>query len=276
MVPVVMRLSIIINHYKTRELLRLCLYSIHKNVGGEFEIIVRDGEAQDETAQVLREEFPDVLYLPEERNVGFARLVNGGLEVAKGVFLLNINADIVIPEPGSVEALVGYLENHPDVGMVGPKLLNVNDAVQRSAFRFYRPLTLLYRRTFLGKTPWGRRDLARLLMRDVVFRDDTPLPVDWLMGSAMLVSRRAVERVGVLDDRFFMYMEDVDWCRRFWENGFRVIYYPGAAFVHYHIQASRGGRGIFDILANRYTRIHIRSAVRYFMKYGFRVPRYGA
>ena len=271
-----MRLSIIINHYKSRELLRLCLKSVLENVGGDFEVIVRDAEAGDETAEMMREDFPAVLYLPEERNVGFAKLVNGGILASKGTYLLNINADIVIPKRGLVEKLIACLESYPEAGMVGPKLLNMNDTLQRSAFRFYRPLTLLYRRTILGKTPWGARDLERFVMQDVNFENkEKPIPVDWIMGSAMLSSRKAVESVGLLDDGYFMYMEDVDWCRRFWEAGYKVMYHPGVAFIHYHMQASRGRRGLLDILTNKYTRIHAQSALRYFRKYGLTVPGYG-
>lgn len=271
-----MRLSIIINHYKSRELLRLCLKSVLENVSGGFEIIVRDGEAQDETVEMMREEFPRIAYLPEKENVGFARLVNAGILASKGDFIFNINADIVIPEKGLVEILVAYLADHPETGMIGPKLLNMNDTLQRSAFRFYKPLTLLYRRTILGKTPWGARDLARFLMQNIdVEHAKAPISVDWIMGSAMLATRKAIEKVGLLDDSYFMYMEDVDWCRRFWEAGYKVMYHPGVAFIHYHMQASRGRRGFLDVLTNKYTRIHARSAARYFWKHGLRVPRYG-
>lgn len=270
-----MRLSIIINHYKSRELLRLCLKSIQENVGGEFEVIVRDSEAEEETREMMREEFPGVRYLPEQENVGFARSVNRGMEEARGDYLLNLNADIVVPSRGRVEKLVEYMAAHKDVGMLGPKLLSINDETQRSAFRFYKPLTLLYRRTLLGSLPWGRRDLDRFLMRDVDIEKSAPMPVDWIMGSAMLTTRTALDRVGGLDDRFFMYMEDVDWCRRFWEAGYQVVYHPGFSLIHYHKQASRGRRGLFDIFTNRYTRIHVLSAVKFFWKHGLRAPHYG-
>ncbi|MDP3963151.1 MAG: glycosyltransferase family 2 protein [bacterium] len=273
-------LSIIINHYRTPELLKLCLKSIETHLGAlEHEVIVRDGEAMEETAEMMREDFPNVIYLPEKRNIGFAHLVNAGIGRARGNCFLIINADIIIPSAEAMEMLMQYLADHPKCGMLGPKLLNLNGTLQPSCFRFYKPLTLLYRRTVLGRTRRGKSDIARFMYADKLqvtsyeLRD--PFPVDWLMGSALLVRKEALDDVGLFDTRFFMYFEDVDWCRRFWEQGWEVIWHPGAIFYHYHGQASKGKKGLIDIIFNRYTRIHITSALKYFWKYGLRVPRYG-
>lgn len=277
-------LSIIINHYRTPELLKLCIQSIEKNLSAiEHEIIVRDGEAMEETGEMMREAFPQVTYLPENYNVGFAKLVNEGIRVSKGELLLIINADIIIANAESVQKLIDYLSRSETCGVVGPKLLNMNGSLQQSCFRFYKPFTLLFRRTFLGKTPWGERDIARFTYDDLFGKSPetaasgqkSAVPVDWLMGSALLAKRKAVETVGSFDENFFMYFEDVDWCRRFWEKGWKVMYFPEAVFYHYHMQASRGKKGLFEILANKYTRIHVFSAFKYFRKYGVSVPRYG-
>lgn len=274
-------LSIIINHYRTPELLKLCIRSIKKNLASlPHELIVRDGEALEETHDLMREDFPDVTYLPEMENVGFAKLVNDGIRKARGQYILIINADIIITDTASIETLLKSMEECPRWGLVGPKLLNLNDTLQLSCFRFYKPLTLPYRRTFLGRTPSGKKDIARFTYADRNLKTETwnlkPFAVDWLMGSALLARKSAIEKVGLFDERFFMYFEDVDWCRRFWKAGFEVIYHPGAVFYHYHAQASRGKKGLFDLLVNKYTRIHVTSALKYFWKYGLKVPRYGA
>ena len=94
------------------------------------------------------------------------------------------------------------------------------------------------------------------------FRD-----VDWLMGSVLMLSRKAFEKVGHLDSRFFMYLEDTDWCRRFWENDLRVVYYPDVEMLHYHGKGSGKGGVIHSLLMNKYTWIHISSAIKYFKKY---------
>ena len=102
-----------------------------------------------------------------------------------------------------------------------------------------------------------------------------PTPVDWVMGSALMMKKSTVDRVGMLDEAFFMYMEDVDWCRRMWEAGYKVMYYPDASAYHYHFQASKKRGNIVDALLNKYTRIHIKSAYIYFRKHGLKTPRYG-
>ena len=206
-------------------------------------------------------------------------MVNAGIRQAKGSRLLIINADVILPDRQSLQTLEAYLDDTPTCGMVGPMLRNLNESLQPSCFRFYKPLTLAYRRTLLGKTPWGKRDIARFTYGDLQLpttNHQLPTPVDWLMGSALLVRREVVKDVGFFDERFFMYFEDVDWCRRFWEKGWSVVYNPQAVFYHYHGQASRGKKGFFDVMLNKYTRIHITSAAKYFLKYGLAAPRYGA
>ena len=99
--------------------------------------------------------------------------------------------------------------------------------------------------------------------------------VDWLMGSALLVRRTAYEQVGGLCEDYFMYMEDVDWCRNFWEKGWKIVYYPEVFFYHYHFQASKKRGAIIDLFTNKYTRTHLLSAIKYFRKYGLKVPKYG-
>jgi len=270
-------ISIIINHYRTPDLLKLCIRSIKENLAHiPHEIIVRDGEALEETRDLMRENFPDTDYFPEAENVGFAKLVNDGILKAKGEYLLILNADIIIPKGDAVLQLVRYLEQNPRCGMVGPRLHNLNGTLQPSCFRFYKPLTLFYRRTFLSRLPFGRRDIRRFMYSDIgAMEQKKPFPVDWLMGSAMLVRKAAIDEVGMFDDRFFMYFEDVDWCRRFWEKEWQVIYYPQAMLYHYHGQASRGKKGLFEVMLNKYTRIHITSAVKFFWKHGLKVPQYG-
>jgi hypothetical protein len=126
-------------------------------------------------------------------------------------------------------------------------------------------LTVIYRRTFLGKTGPGKKELARFSMKDRVGQGAGA--VDWVLGAAMLVRRAAVKEVGLMDERFFMYFEDTDWCRRFWEKGWSVIYLPEATMHHYHGRLSRKTGGLADLFFNKYTWIHISSAVKYFWKW---------
>lgn len=257
--------SIAINSYKNTELLRLCIESIKRNVKSvSFEIIVVDGETQESTAMMMREDFPEVKFFSFPENVGFHRLVRKGLEMSCGDYALLLNSDIVVTS-GAVEGLYGFLKEHPDVGMAGPKLLGFNERFQESCFRFYKPMTIAYRRTFLGKFGFAKKHIDWFLMKD--YDHAAPKEVDWLMGSAMMVPMEAVKKVGYMDPCFFMYMEDVDWCRRFWENGYKVVYYPHVGMYHYHGKGSAKGGFLRSLLFNRLTWYHISSAVRYFLKY---------
>lgn len=260
-----MELSIIITNYKNPELLRVCIGSIKKNSGiSDYEIIVADSATEENTELMMMDEYPEIRFLPSKKNIGFSGTVNGGLEIARGKYILILNGDIIITE-GAVEKLLGYIKNNPDVGVVGPQLLNFNETYQPSTFRFYTPLTIIYRRTFLGKLWFAKNHLDNFLMKD--FDHQNTRDVDWIMGSSFMTSRQAVEKVGKMDRRFRLYFEDTDWCRRFWENGYRVVYFPEARMYHYHARGSAGKGVIRSLISNRLTWIHISSAIKYFLKY---------
>jgi len=271
-------LSIIVTHYKSPVALKLCLKSIAEILTDTtHEVFVSDSEAQRETKEILRHDFPGAQYLPHADNVGYARLVNAGLERAKGDFILVMNADTVLTKD-AIQTLLRHLNEHPDIGMVGPRLEYMNGKHQPSCFRYYAPMTILARRTPYGKTAAGKRELDRFLMRDVIkepVAEMPPLPVDWLMGSVLLVRKKAAGAVGPMDTRYFMYMEDVDWCRRFWEAKWKVVWVPQARIVHVHGKASKKRGPMLDMFFNKLSRIHFRSAIRYFRKFGIAVPRYG-
>lgn len=260
-----MELSIIITSYKNPELLRLCIDSIKKNIRlSDYEIIVTDSETGEKIELLMSEDYPEIIFLPSRENLGFGGEVNAGIKKSRGEYILILNDDIIVKRD-SIESLLKYSLDHPEAGIVGPQLLNFNKTFQPSCFRFLSPFTILYRRTYFGRLPFAREHLDRFLMKD--FNHKEVHEVDWVMGSAMMVKRSAIEKVGLIDQRFQMYMEDTDWCRRFWENGYKVIYYPHSQMYHYHRRGS-AGKGIFSlILFNKLTRLHIQSAIKYFLKY---------
>lgn len=272
------KLSVIVNHYQEPAMLKMSLGYIKRalmNLEESYEIIVTDSETMPETREMMQSDFPEIRFLQERKNIGFGKSVNRAIEEAEGEFLFIMNADIILAFPDAVRKLLMYSQTHPDVGITGPKLLNINDTVQQSAFRFYTPLTIFARRTFFAKTGRGKHLLAKFLIQDKKEEFSGPTPVDWVMGSALMIKKSTVDKMGMLDEAFFMYMEDVDWCRRLWEAGYKVMYYPDAVAYHYHFQASKKKGGIIDALLNKYTRIHIKSAYIYFRKHGLKTPRYG-
>ena len=257
-------LSIIITSYRNPAVLRLCLESLKKNVlCDNYEILVLDSSTEESMETMMREIFSDIRFFPHSDNLGFLGLVNEGINNAKGNYFLILNDDIVIKK-NSVDLLLEYLRENPTVGILGPKLLNFDGKTQASCFRFYTPLVILLRRTPLGKLRLSKKKIEHFLYKDKYL--NKPLDVDWIMGSAMMTSRKSVEKVGLMDKNFFMYFEDVDWCRRFWENSLRVVYFPYAEMYHYHRKGS-ATQNVFMAIFNRLTRNHIQSVIKYFWKY---------
>jgi len=261
-------LSIIIVHFRAPELLKLCLSSIEKTMAGQstldYEIIVVDSATTRKSRDVIKEKFPQVKFLPFRENLGYSRGVNIGLKNAEGNYFLILNPDIILKET-SITRMLDYLKKHPDIGILGPRVLNFDGSLQRTFFSFYKPATVIARRTPLGRLKPFRNTLNDFLMLDVdPQKIQTP---DWVMGSAMMLSRRAYEKVGGMDERFFMYFEDVDWARRFWHNDYKVVYYPDAVVFHYLKRESKSRLGLLDALFNKKTRWHIGSAIKFFLKY---------
>jgi GT2 family glycosyltransferase len=264
-----MNLSVIIVNFRNPALLRLSLTTLARALGHTFpyEVIVVDSASTIETQNVVREDchalFKHLALVPFAQNTGYTRGVNEGLRRATGEYLLVLNPDIVVL-PGAVESMMAYLNDHPQVGLLGPGLLNFDGAHQDSCFRFYTPWLTAARR--IPWLPLAHRSVHRFLMHDCDL--SRPLPVDWLMGSAFMTHRAALERVGGMDERFFHYMSDVDWARTFWENGYQVVYDPNVHLQHYHQRQSKGRLGVFDVFFQQQTRWHIRDALRYFWKRG--------
>lgn len=258
-------LSIIIVHYRTPELLKLCLDSIKKTVKDiSHELVVVDSAAIRGAGDMIEENYPETVFLPLKENLGYSRGVNIGIQRSTGAYLLILNPDIIVTE-GAISKMLDYIKKHRDIAVIGPKMMNFNGSPQRTFFSFYKLTTIIARRSFLGRIRPFKKILREFLMLDA---DDTKIQTpDWVMGSAMMLSREAVNKVGGMDEKFFMYFEDVDWCRQFWHNGYKVVFYPEAVMYHYYQRESKSKLGIFDALFNRKTRWHIKSAVRFFWKY---------
>lgn len=260
-------LSIIIVNFKNPPLLRLCLKSLTHAISDDFdyEVIIVDSASSIETRNLVKEEFPKCRILSFKENIGYTKAVNEGIRSSHGDFILILNPDIILLK-NAVEDMYEFMKENKQVGLLGPQLLNFDGTRQNSCFKFYNPLTILYRRSFLGYLPFAKKALRNFLMSDANF--SKILEADWLMGSAIMASRQAVDKIGPMDENFFLYMSDVDWARRFWENGYKVIYYPQAKLYHYHKRISKGRFGILDIMFKKETRWHLKDAIKYFKKYG--------
>ena len=232
-----MDLSVVIVGYKSRDPLMECLAALESGGGPpRREIVVVDNSPGDGTAEALAQRFPDVRMIANRENVGYARAVNQGIAATSGRYVLVMNPDCEV-RPGAVATLAEHLDRHPTGAVVGPRILNPDGSLEYSARAFPDHFTFLFNRYSLltrwfPDNPWSRR----YLMSDW---DHTSVrDVDWLSGACLLVRREAIDRVGAMDETFFMFNEDVDWCRRMKLGGWSVTYVPDATVVH-HIGASR-------------------------------------
>ncbi|MBI4090906.1 MAG: glycosyltransferase family 2 protein [Candidatus Komeilibacteria bacterium] len=258
-----MDVSIIILNYKTKELIKQQLkhfFSFTSTL--TFEVVVVDNHSEDGIAAFLRETYPGVRCLEAPDNRGYAAGNNIGLRASSGTYSLIVNPDIVL-NAELVEGLYRFMETNPKVGIAGPKLVNADGSLQPSCLRFPDVWLPLYRRTFFSHTPWGRGWLARYFMEE--FDHTQARDVDWLFGACLMVRTAALAQVGLLDERFFLYLEDTDWCRRFWEKGHEVWYVPEVSTVHLLSRSSEGAP--LTVFTNRTARIHLRSFFKYLVKF---------
>ncbi|EKD33286.1 MAG: hypothetical protein ACD_76C00053G0003 [uncultured bacterium] len=266
--------SILIVHYNTPGLLKQTLKGLFERArpACEFEVIVVDNNPANRISSDIREMFPQVKFIDSEKNLGFAGGVNYAIKNANGRYLLVFNPDIATAQ-NAIDELVCAMDKNPEIGVMGPRLRNPDGSIQDSCYRFQSFLTPFYSRTFFGKFGRGKKDIERHLMKD--FDHNSAREVDWLLGGCILARKKAVEDVGTLDEKYFMYFEDTDWCRRFWEHGWRVVYWPSAELYHYHRRESATGGNVMFQFFNSLTREQIKSAIRYFWKFrGKQNPRY--
>ncbi len=263
-----MDLSIILVNINERGFLRQCLRGIERaHVKLDYEVLVVDNGSHDGSVEMLKENFPSIPLIASPTNEGLSVAFNKAVRATQGKYILYINYDIAIFE-GVLEKLVHYIDANPKIGILAPKLLNPDKSVQTSCYRFQSPIIPVLRRTPLGKFPRAQRYLRQYLMLD--WNHDTVNTVDWILGAAMLIRRTALEQVGGMDERFFLYYEDTDLCRQMWEHGWQVVYYAPAQLIHFHQRTSAASPGLVSIF-KWHTRIHIMSGFKYFLKY-YRQP----
>jgi len=256
-------LSIVIISWNVRELLRRCLDSIQESLKGEkgkgllVETIVFDNGSADGSADMVREDFPWVHLMESEVNLGFTKGNNLAIGQSEGRYILLLNPDTEVVGD-ALGTMVAYMESHPRVGALGPQLLNPDGTTQSSRRRFPTLATAFLESTVLQ--PWfqGSRILKRYYLLDRL--DEEIQPVDWVVGAAILIRREALHQVGPLDEEFFMYSEELEWCYRLKAQGWEVVYLPTAQVVH------QEGRSSGQVLPARH--IHFqRSKVLFFKKY---------
>jgi len=225
------QLSVVIVNYNGLPFLGACLDSvIRETAPGSFEIIVVDNASTDQSMQMVSERYPDVLLVRNNVNIGFAAANNQGIGAARGSYVLLLNPDTVIHDR-AIDRVASFLENNPSAGVAGCRLKFPDEKVQISIGAFPSVRGEFFTSTFLylllpKNAVVGRKGIS-------VFDSDKEQKVEWICGAFFMIRKSLIDKIGPLDTRFFMYSEEVDFCRRTWESGAGVWYTPCASVTHF-------------------------------------------
>jgi GT2 family glycosyltransferase len=247
------RVSIVIVNFCTRRLLRDCLACVRDEGSSGLEVIVVDNHSVDGSGEMVRTEFPGVQLIENTENLGFAKANNQAIRRAKGGYVLLLNSDTVV-RPGALRAMADFLDARPEAGGVTCRLLNPDGSLQACVSRRPGPVMLLFRLSGLSRLVRGdrvRRALRRYLgwllgstvrsYLDPYIAGEFPVEVENISGACLMLRREAIDQVGLLEESFFMYFEDMDYCLRLRRAGWKLYYLPQGEIVHF-VGASSGGR----------------------------------
>jgi GT2 family glycosyltransferase len=223
-------LSITICSWNTIDDLRWCLQSLWEvRDEASFEVIVVDNNSEDDSPNMVANEFPWVRLERMSTNLGFVLGHNHAFSISKGEHIFPLNSDTIVHKD-ALRQLLEHLQDNPEVGIVAPKLLNTDGSLQFSCRRFPNPVAALFRNTFLGRLFPNNKYTREYLMQD--WTHDGPRDVDWVSGAAFLARGSLIREIGLFEPEYVMFCEDVDLCFRTWKSGSRVIYLPSAEITH--------------------------------------------
>ncbi len=227
-----MDLSVIVVNWNVMDLLRDCLKSVYaQSQGLSMEVFVVDNNSSDGSAHMVKEEFPSVRLIENDRNLGFATANNQAIRQSAGRHILLLNPDTLVLDDALAE-MVGFMESHSDAGVAGATVLNPDGTVQLACGRHFP--TVFSELCVLTTLSWRfprNRVLGRHLMSNWSHRDTRQVEV--VSGACMMVRRQAIDEVGMMDERMFLYAEEPDWCYRMIARGWKVYLDAGAAIIHY-------------------------------------------
>jgi GT2 family glycosyltransferase len=240
------QLSIIIVTHNAKDFLRNCLKSVFEKIKNlSFEVLVVDNASSDGTFEMLKNEFPQVNAIFSKENLGFAKANNLAIKEAKGKYIFLLNPDTILLDE-NFEKLIDFAQKNPDVGAIGPKVLNSDLTIQHQCKRGF-------------PTPWNifcyLSGLAKIFPKSKIFAGylltylDTEKiqEVDSLSGCAMVVKREVIEKVGMMDEDYYLYGDDLDWCYRIKSAGWKVVYFPETKIIHYGGKGGTGKKPYFNI-----------------------------
>ena len=257
------KLSIILLNYDNKNLIKQVVAWLNRQkFDFTFEAIIVNNDARDDFSDWL-EKYENFKIINSVKNGGYAFGNNLGARNARGEYFLILNPDVVLFE-NSLQNLLAYADKNLRVGLCAPKLLNPDGTVQLSCRTWHSVKNILARRTPLALTKYGQEALNEHLVS--AWDHNLSGPIHWAYGACLLIRRAAYEQIGGLDERYFLYFEDMDYCRTLWTCGWEVHYVADSEIVHYHHQDSIAWGGLRDILRPS-TLIHIKSGLKYLLKW---------
>jgi len=251
-----MKTTVAIVNYNTKDFLDKCLSSIYRfDSKYDFKVIVIDNNSDDGSVKMVRNNYPYVKLVVNSKNIGYTAAANQAIKQTDSDFLILLNSDTEVFE-GSIDRIIEYLKNNTKVGVVGPKTIDSSGNAHLSCRRFpsFKEAAMhVLVGIFWPRNPYTRR----YKMMD--FDHNKEVKIDWVSGACMGLRREALDEVGLFDERYYMYVEDLDLCKRMWNAGWEVRYFPGATVVHY-IGGSTKGTGVKLFYQQQ------KSVFRYFLK----------
>lgn len=233
-----MDVSILIVNYNTCDLTLNAIRSVYRsNTSFRYEVILVDNHSIDDSVERVRQEFPHIDVIANDQNVGFAKANNQAMAVAQGRYILLLNSDTIV-QSDTLDIMIRFMDEHPEVGASGCKVILPDGSLDKACRRgFPTPSASFYyafgvSKLFPAIPRFNQYQLGYL-------SPDDSYPIDSLVGAFMLVRREVVERIGGLDEDFFMYGEDIDWCYRIKQAGWEIYYYSKTHIVHYKGASSR-------------------------------------
>lgn len=238
-------ISVIIVNWNTKALLLDCVESLYQTTRkSSLEIIVVDNASADGSVVALRERFPQVQIIVNEDNLGFAKANNIGMKQAKGLYVCLVNSDVKALD-GVLDKMRLYMENHPEIGALAPKTFGGDMQIQKNCREFPTLRNVFCEAFFLNKL---FPKIAFFRGRDMVRCDyDAVMEIEALSGCFLMVRQEVIAQVGLLDERFFFYSEDVDWCKRIHDAGWKLVHYPEAEAIHFGYGSSSSAPIRFQI-----------------------------
>ncbi len=228
---------IIVVAWNVRKLVYDCLKSVYEQTQDiDFEVIYVDNASNDNTVDMVRKEFPDVKIIENEVNQGFIKANNQGIEIAQSRYVLLLNSDTVVLD-NAIAEIVSFADKHPQAAVVGCKVLNPDYTLQRNCFMYPSVLNIFLAATYLYKLFQRSKFFGRERMTWWDF--DDVREVETVCGSCALVRKEAIDQVGLMDERYFVYGDDPDWCYRFKKNGWKILFTPNSKIIHYVGQTTK-------------------------------------